>query len=339
MPLDKESVMKKKYAVIEIGTRGIRLLIAEANKNGIKEIIHSSGDLSELGNSVDAKGNISQRAINHVAKIVDDYVSLAETKGATDIFAVATEVVRAAPNRNELGDILSKTVDFKILTNEEESLYSFIATVDAFRDHYRANYTLATIDQGGGSTELTIGTVDENGDITLDEIYNLNLGTIMLSRIFLDDKDLGKGFNRTRQKIKEELSKYRISTKLLHSKNTMAVGLGSSLTSYARGLLAQQTGSLPQLYELHGKVLDVATMDKKIKDTEPALKGKTPKDFGNKLTKDSDLTTLVSGILTYHEILKLYHIDKIYLSRNGMRYGALLWLAGMRCGISKDIII
>lgn len=331
--------MKKRYAIIEIGTRGIRLLIADASKNGIKEIIHSSGDLSELGSSVDLKGNISQKAINHVSRIVDKYVSLAETKGVTDIFAVATEVVRAAPNRDELGDVLSKALEFKILTNEEESLYSFMATVDAFRDHYHPNYTLVTIDQGGGSTELSIGTVGEDGEVTLDEIYNLNLGTIMLSRVFLADKDLGKGFMNTKQKIKEELSKHRISTKLMHSKDTLVVGLGSSLTSYARGLLKQQTGFAPQLFELHGQVLDVAIMSKKIKDTEPALRGKTPKDFDDELTQDSDLTTLVSGILTYHEILQLYHINKIYLSRNGVRYGALLWLAGMRCQISKDLII
>src|SRR5215510_15387134 len=61
LPPDSE-----RYAVIEMGTKGIRLLVADISEGSIEQVVHSTGDLSQLGQEVDEAGNISPKSIRHV---------------------------------------------------------------------------------------------------------------------------------------------------------------------------------------------------------------------------------------------------------------------------------
>ena len=62
--------MIKRYGVVEIGTRGVRLLVADASEEGIEQFVFSTGGLSDLGRSADANGNLSKRSIERVSRIV-----------------------------------------------------------------------------------------------------------------------------------------------------------------------------------------------------------------------------------------------------------------------------
>ena len=82
--------------------------------------------------------------------------------------------------------------------------------------------------------------------------------------------------------------------------------------------------------ELHGRSIKMSLIEENITETEPTLRCLSKTDLGDELSEDSELATLICGILTFNEISKLYKIDQIKISRVGMRYGALLWLAGKK---------
>jgi exopolyphosphatase/pppGpp-phosphohydrolase len=328
--------MTKRYGVIEVGTRGIRLLIADASSAGIERFIYSTGDLSELGREADSEGNLSESSVERVRQLVAKYVEIAQDRRAEEIVVIATEVIRAAPNKQALQDILAPMVQLRVLTREEEAAYSFIACVDAFQHKLTADSTLLGIDQGGGSTELTAGTVGGNGEAVLRDIAILELGTVTLSRMFVNAPNLKKGFDNVRQRVREELAGQPLFRSLATDAPTLTVGLGSAITTFARGIIRERTGRAPSLRDLHGQSVRTTLMAQKITEIEPVLGQTRKEDFGAELQTDSELAILVSGILTYYEILNLYDIQEIYVSRNGMRYGALLWQAGKQCRIELE---
>lgn len=327
--------MTKRYGVIDIGTRGIRLLVADATSAGIKKFVYSTGDLSNLGREADSDGNLCEESIERVRRLTNKYVEVAQDRQADEIMAVATEVIRAAPNRQDLETSLAPLLSLRVLTREEEAVYSFIACVDAFEHILTENSVVLVIDQGGGSTELTAGTVDDGKEIVLQDIATLGLGTVDLSRMLVNAPSLRRGFDNVRQKVREELARAPRIRSLETQAPTLTVGLGSAITMFARGIIREKRGYNPSLRDLHGESIRTELIAQKIAETETALTNLNERDLPD-LQADDKLSTLVSGIMTYYEILKLYQSYRIYINRNGMRYGALLWQAGKRCRIELE---
>ncbi len=328
--------MKERHAIIEIGARGIRLLVADASPHGIENIIYSTGDLSNLGKDADSLGNLSSSSIKRVSNIANRYYNLAKENGADNILAVATEVVRSAPNKTDLQQAIAPLMPFKIITKEEEAAFSFVASVNVFQHQLTADSRILVIDQGGSSTELTTGSYDKNGEFVLQGISNLDLGTVALSKLFVNAFYLKQGFDAVRETVREELRCTAPFPMLQTSPPSLTIGLGSAIMIFARGITNQKEGREPRLKDLHGQSVSTRLIGQKIAETEPSLSGLRKSDFGSELTPDSDLATLVSGILTYHEISQLYNVSQIRISRHGMRYGALLWQAGKRCQINLE---
>ena len=329
--------MNKRYGVIEVGTRGIRLLVADASSERLLRVIYTTGDLSNLGKEVDKNGNLSPKSVRRVEKIAQEYRKIANDRGASKILIIATEVVRSAPNSVIIEEALKPIAPMKILTHEEEAAFSFVASVVAFQNNLAPGSTVLVIDQGGGSTELTTGIFYPKKEVVLKGLNKFDLGTVALSKRFVNASTLKDGFDNVRQTIRKELTRFRPFQILKSKPPTITVGLGSAITIFAQGIILGTEGEKPRLKDLHGRLIKTSLIAKKIAETEPKLRHLTRDDLGFELTADSELTTLISGILTYYEIARMYKIDKIRMSRTGMRYGALLWLAGKQYQIDLDL--
>ncbi|MBK7336636.1 MAG: hypothetical protein IPJ00_10865 [Saprospirales bacterium] len=111
------------------------------------------------------------------------------------LYSVATAAYRTAINRDE---IISKIreecgINVKILSKKEEAL----ATLTAFAFSKPSTVNLSQtdkvimIDQGGGSTELTLFQGSE-----LIDSYSLNLGTTVLKTVLFREKQTKKHYCR-----------------------------------------------------------------------------------------------------------------------------------------------
>jgi exopolyphosphatase/pppGpp-phosphohydrolase len=316
-------------AIIELGTRGIRLLVAKIADGRIKHVIKSTGDLSNLGKEADVNGNLSDTSIKRVTKIAQRYKAIVEEYKADHLYLIATEVVRRAPNQDQLIRSLAEIAPLHVLSSEDEAVCIFIAATAAFKRQMANNQPVLVVDQGGGSTELVLGRV-QDGVHVIDGMALAPLGTIALSRIFLDHNYLSDGFSSVQRYVKKTLQGLPSVSSPDDIQPRIAIAHGSAIMIFARGAFREQQGYEPKLRDLHGKMIKSSFIERKIQETIPGLKGIRKSDLGDELGQDSELVTMMSGILTYDEIAKKYGVKDFVLSREGLRFGALLWKTGVR---------
>jgi exopolyphosphatase/guanosine-5'-triphosphate,3'-diphosphate pyrophosphatase len=321
--------MKNGSAVIELGTKGIRLLVAEITDEKIQRVIQSTGDLSYLGKEADALGNLSENSIKRVTKLSKRYKEMAEECEVDNLYLVATDVVRRAPNRDQLIESLSDIAPLHILTEREEALCVFIASTAAFRTKLATGQPILVVDQGGGSTELVLGRLHD-GVYIIEGIALASIGTSTLAREFLAHEYLSDGFSAVQKYVQSTLKEMPSLGNSAETLPKIAIAHGSAIMIFVRGIFRDQYGYEPKLQELHGKTVKSTLIERKVQETIPGLEGVRKKDLGDELKSDSEIVTLMSGILTYNEIGKQYNIQDFVISREGLRYGALLWKSGVK---------
>lgn len=137
-----------KYAVIDIGSNSVRLMLKE-NDTSIKYV-----NTTRLAESLSLSGNLSLEPMQRTANAVQDFYNLAVKENAVKIYVFATEAVRSADNRQDFVNmLLAKNIALDIVSGKDEGKLGFMG---AYMDG-----VCGILDVGGASSELTIG--DENG--------------------------------------------------------------------------------------------------------------------------------------------------------------------------------
>jgi len=322
--------MTNRYAVIEIGTRGLRLLIADANERGITRVVRSTGDLSYLGENRLKNGAISKKGMKIVQEVVEQYIAETKKFEVQNTVAIATEVIRAAPNQDEFIDFFAPILAVKVLSPEDEATSSFLASTSAFRHTLSPRDKIIVIDQGGGSTELSYGTIEADGTIILKGLDSVMPGSVELVNAFVGATTLIRGFNEVRSRVNEALAKHSPFPDLDGKKVDAAFGMGSSLTSLMTANYSDEHGQRPKLWELHGYVATQDNIKRQIDFLDGWLATIKKNDRNFDFSPEAEISTIISGISTYYEIMNRYGAASISLSRHGLRYGVLLREAGLK---------
>ena len=318
--------MDKRYAVFELGTRGVRLLVADASPSGIGQVVFSTGGLSELGSGRDQANNIAEDVIARVRQQAEEYLSRAREHGAEEIFVFATEAVRSAANQAEFLAALAPVCNVEILDNDQEARYSFLASVEAFKHVLHPDESVLVVDQGGGSLELACGSLDEDSVIKLQGFDTLRLGTVELTRRFAEARTLRKGYENANSLIRSELERHKIFPLLTDRPPTQVYGLGSAITELAKRL-HKDSSARKSLQELHGLFISTKLIRDLVAATDAELN--TPKSkLGDRIGVDGDLSTLLGGVSSYYQILEKYRAEGITVNRRGLRFGVLLGKVG-----------
>lgn len=312
----------QRYAVIELGTRGIRLLVADASASGIDRVVCSTGGFSELGSNRDAAGNIRSDAILHSRKRVSDYVQLAHAKGAGYIEVFATEAVRSAPNKREFIMELAPAAEVVVVSSDQEAYLSLVASVAAFRMDMRPGNTVLVLDQGGGSTELACGMIDEDNTLVLLNQCSLKVGTVELANQLLQAGSTIEGFKCVKDTIKEALQEHCLFDVFKDRPPTAVYGVGSAITQYAQTTeVMNACGNHSTDY--HGRKISRVQIDEFVN-----LAREQSNSSPQFLHCDDHRPIMVAGLLAYQQIMETYGASEIKVSRHGLRYGVLLRMAG-----------
>ena len=145
-------------ACIDIGSNTTRLLVAEADGDGLRDVA-AQRSFTRLGRGLEADGSICAAKLAEVAGVVADQARHARSLGAESIRVVATAAVRDAPNREALIDAVrvATGLDVTALTAETEARLAFMGAARAMDPE--PDQRLAVVDVGGGSTELAAGSL------------------------------------------------------------------------------------------------------------------------------------------------------------------------------------
>lgn len=135
-----------KYAVIDIGSNSVRLLLWADGRSLCKKI-----DTTRLGEGLALSSVLKEEAMERTSSAVGRFAAAAKDEGADKIFVFATAAVRGAVNG---GDFVRKVrqkygLNVDVVSGEREAVLGLAGALEG-RDG-------GIIDVGGASSEITVG--------------------------------------------------------------------------------------------------------------------------------------------------------------------------------------
>ena len=170
-------------AVLEIGSTGIRLIVAELLSAGQWRVLDRAGRPVALGRDVFTSGELSRESLLECLAVLQNYRELLAGWGIADrdIHVIATSALRVARNRDMFIDRVRQETGFDLSLVEgiEENRLMYLAVRFALKQDlplfWRANSMILEI--GGGSTEIMLL---RRGQMVA--AHSLRLGTIIIDQ-------------------------------------------------------------------------------------------------------------------------------------------------------------
>ncbi|MCF7808789.1 MAG: exopolyphosphatase [Candidatus Marinimicrobia bacterium] len=147
-----------RYAAIDIGSNGVRLLLSKVISNG-DYIVFTKESLVRmpirLGADVFQTGTISQKLENKLVSSLTGFSHLVKAYDPVTYRACATSAMREAENGSTICKRIKREcdVDIKIISGGEEAEIIFASHI---AENLNPKHAYLYIDVGGGSTELTV---------------------------------------------------------------------------------------------------------------------------------------------------------------------------------------
>ena len=170
-------------AVLEIGSTGIRLLVAEISPNGQWQAIDRAGKPVALGRDVFTTGQVSRESFLECISVLKNFREFLRGWGIDDcdIHVIGTSALRVARNRDVFVDRVKHETSLilNIVEGIEENRLMYLAVRFALKNDlplfWRANSMILEI--GGGSTEIMLF---RRGQMVA--AHSLKLGTILIDQ-------------------------------------------------------------------------------------------------------------------------------------------------------------
>ena len=284
--------------VIDVGSNTVRLLVS---RDG--EALDQRRAVLGLGAAIERDGGIPELKLAETADCVAEFVKIARREHVDRMEVLVTSPGRQATNGDELLERLATAaqVPVRLLSGAEEGRLAFVGAVSKARG-LEDDDDVAVCDVGGGSAQVTVGTIREGVAWT----RSIDIGSRRLaSRCFADDPPGRAAIREARAQVEEYLDGFEPPA----AKVALAVG-----------------GSARSLRSLVGTILGPDELERAL-----ALLATTPADEIS-LTYDLDpgrLSTLAAGAVILAALQERLDLP-LRVGRGGLREGAVLELAARR---------
>lgn len=143
---------KEKWAVIDIGSNTIRLVIYEKMNHASLKEAENIKTTARLRHYLTNEGTLNSDGISLLIKILQGFNDILHFHQVEKIYCAATATIRQSTNQQEIKALVKEKtgLTMQIITEEEEAFYGFYAV-----SRSTSIDTGITIDIGGGSTEIT----------------------------------------------------------------------------------------------------------------------------------------------------------------------------------------
>ncbi len=284
-----------KYAVIDVGSNSVRLLLESDGKTLYKGL-----NTTRLGEGLALSGKLSPVAMERTANAVRGFWEQSQKEGAHSVMVFATAAVRSATNGKDFVALVKQktglTVD--VLSGEREAEIGLLGALEG-KDG-------GILDVGGGSSELTLRI---NGKRAYS--YSLDIGAVRIYDICGRKKE---GVDRL---LVGKLTPF-LEAKPLLNKDSKIYAIGGTATSLAalKLRLKSYDGNAVQDCEL-----DVTTLESLVDE----IFNTTPEE----ITKNSCIPIeraeiLGGGGMVILKTMKLLDINKSSVSEKDNLEGYLL---------------
>ncbi len=305
-------------SVIDIGSSGIRMLVAELHDDGTVRTLEELDRPLALGREAFRSGTLSATSIQKAVNVLRQYRERMDAYGVTHVRAVATHAVRAALNRDTFVDrvFLATGIEVEVIEGSQETLLTFAAVQKALATHpeYRQGEALL-FELGGGSTEWALL---RDGEVVASVTHDL--GTVRMREAMRAAENDRRAKTRLMQhNVREMMQVVRRS--LPFGKLSLLLAIGSEARFAAR-VLAPVGGAGGG----NGAVEDMAIISvKDVKKLADQIVMLAPDKIATTFSvPPNESESLVPALLTYLEVAKFCQLDSLVVPHESMRDGLVL---------------
>jgi len=302
-----------RYAAIDIGSNTVLLLVADYERPKFK-VLFEEQRAPRLGKGVDESGNLAEDSIKNVLKVLQEYkeILLSQFPEVEKIIVTATSAVRDAKNRAYLLRSIENQTGFKvcILSGKEEAEYTYKGALSVL-NHSNSPYSI--IDIGGGSTEISMGTGNELG-----EVYSYDTGCVRFTERYLHgNPPLTDEIYNCRKAIKKVLQGYSFDVEP-EAQLIAVAGTATSLACIDLGI----DNYIPD--KINGYRIDRSQIRYFLHELQAYSSEELLKEFPSVMKGRSDI--FYAGLLILIEVMDYLNADELMVSVGGIRHGAILSL-------------
>ncbi len=302
--------MSPTYAVIDLGTNSVLLLIGKIAADKRVEALHHEFRVTRIGEGLQLTGRLADNAINRTIKVLDEYLRIIKRFKPERVKLIATAALRIASNSEDFKQRVEKELGIRteIISSEDEAKYGYLGVLDGLT---HVNDKILVMDVGGGSTEVTLGEKDR-----IHNYQSLSIGVVTLREIMGMKDTLCSGDRlKAIAYIKLKMEELNFLGDIEGDINFVATGgtmssiaaIREKMTEYdplkINGYRLSRDGIWKMFYTLNGMTIEE-------RKNLPGL------ESGRE-------DVILYGLLIYLTMLELRKIDTVNVSDRGIRYGML----------------
>lgn len=264
---------------------------------------------SRLGEGFSSHQYLNERAMTRVIEALKQFREVIHLRIIQNVLPIATSAVREACNQHRFLRLVQKETGFrfKVLSEEEEALYSYIGASRAI-----CLPEALFFDLGGGSLEMVSAQ-----DYKVKKIISLPLGALRLSEKFTT-KSNGVFAKKDAFLMEKQITDtLPTSSDLKIPKGIPLVGIGGSVRTIAR--YHQKITKYP-LTKLHNYVIDSFSLQSIRKNLSKLSYG----DIANiDVIGNKRAYSIIAASLVIEKLMQKLDIEKMNASTHGLREGYL----------------
>lgn len=278
-----------KYAVIDIGSNSVRLLINEDGVSLFKKV-----EITKLAKDMQ-DGMLDYRAIERTSQAVACFFNYAKQLFVDKIYCFATAATRKAKNRQILLDKIKElcNLEVDVISGDKEAFYGAYGALNGLDG--------GVIDIGGASSEIAV--INKNKMVYS---HSLSVGAVTLTDHYLQSKEQAGDF------LAQKLKEYgRVNCKKFYAIGGTATSISAILQKlevYDASKVHGYVIDKGELYDLVDKLFDMPVEDRRL------LKGLQPQRA----------EIIAQGGLILLSIMNYLDIEKVIVSENDNLEGYLM---------------
>ncbi len=307
------------YAAIDLGTNSCRLVIATPTPTSF-HVIETFSKITRLGEGIIKDNELSKVAMRRTVNtlkvcksVMDEYSPIVQSR------FVATAACRRAKNIDEFLNMVRKEADInlEIISSKEEARLAVVGCLPLLNRHIKR---ALIFDIGGGSTEISLARVTEEGKTFIEGFVSLPYGVVTISEAFPKQEMTNLAYNtiieRT-HKILEEFDEKHHIYEAIQNQEIQVIGTSGTVTVLGAVHLGLPRYNRSAVDGLSISGADVENVINKIKNMGDAGRRKH-RCIG---PAKADLT--ISGCAIIESLLTTFPISEITIADRGIREGIL----------------
>jgi exopolyphosphatase/guanosine-5'-triphosphate,3'-diphosphate pyrophosphatase len=312
--------------IVEIGSRAIRLLVAEIAANGRLTTVTSDWRETGLASAQSAGGEVLDQKVDVVADVVNAFQRESQVRQVQRMCIFATEAVRRMSKEHT--DILRQRIPgLEVIDRKTEACCSLLGALTPFEAPLPMGESFI-IDQGAGSMELAVGHISARG-VELSAYNSYRLGT---QELVEDLNACRKDFQRFITGLQNKVRNLKL---LAVDPKLSPIILGSAATKMAWIRIRRNPSDRYDPARVHGQVIETQSIDK-LADLALRAPEKVRPIIDPSKPDSPEFETVMTGLIALSLFLKRLGKAEFKVSAYGPRYG-VVWMTVLYRKLGFDV--